>query len=106
MITSKDKKKFDNPSEIKLGRIYTTLNQHPKKIKSKSKSVKNEKVNVIQNNTYKDKILENILNNNIEQNLLNKDNNSHQPEFDIENLLEKKMKFDSQIKEIKEFLKK
>ena len=41
VITSKDKKKnnYDNPSEIKMGRIYTTLNQNPKKIKSKAKSV-------------------------------------------------------------------
>ena len=35
VIISKDKKKnnYDNPSEIKKRRKYTTLNQQPKKIK-------------------------------------------------------------------------
>ena len=43
---------------------------------------------------------------NNEQKLINKEDNSNNPEFDIETLFQKKMQFDSQIKEIKEFLKK
>ena len=94
VIISKDKKKnnYDNPSEIKMGRIYTTLNQQPKKIKSKTKSVQKGKIN---NNEYNEQIFVNLLS-----------DNSNKPEYDIENLLQKKMQFDSQIKEIKEFLKK
>jgi hypothetical protein len=93
-ITSKDKKKnYDNPSEIKLGRIYTTLNQNPPKPKQKAKSVQKVKIINQNNNTLK------------EQNFTNIDDNN-KIEYDIDNLFQKKMKFDSQIKEIKEFLKK
>ena len=94
-ITSKDKKKnYDNPSEIKLGRIYTTLNQNPPKAKQKAKSVQKVKINNQNNNTYK------------EQNFTNNIDDNNKIEYDIDNLFQKKMKFDSQIKEIKEFLKK
>ena len=105
VVISKDKKKnnYDNPSEIKMGRIYTTLNQHPKKMKTKAKSVQKGRVNNNQNNY--DQLFTNIMMNN-EQKLINKEDNSNNPEFDIETLLQKKMQFDSQIKEIKEFLKK
>ena len=52
---SKDKKKnYDNPSEIKLGRIYTTLNQNPPKPKQKAKSVQKVKINNQNNNTFKE----------------------------------------------------
>ena len=97
VIISKDKKKYnyDNPNEIKMGRIYTTLNQQPKKIKSKAKSVQKGKINNNKNNEYNEQILVNMIS-----------DNSNKPEFDIENLLQKKMQYDSQIKEIKEFLKK
>ena len=99
VIISKDKKKDnnDNPSEKKMGRIYTTLNQHPKKIKYKAKSVQKGKINNNQNNLYNEQLF---------ANMINKEDISNKPEFDIENLLQKKMQFDSQIKEIKEFLKK
>ena len=94
-ITSKDKKKnYDNPSEIKLGRIYTTLNQNPPKAKQKAKSVQKVKINNQNNSTYK------------EQNFTNNINDNNKIEYDIDNLFQKKMKFDRQIKEIKEFLKK
>jgi hypothetical protein len=95
VITSKDKKvnKYENPSEIKLGKIYTTLGQEPKKVKPKAKSVQKAIINIDKNQINNDQFT-------------NKDNNTNNPELDLENLFQKKLQFDSQIKEIKEFLKK
>ena len=45
----------------------------------------------------------NMINNDKNNTVNNKENNEL---FDIENLLQKKMQFDNQIKEIKEFIKK
>ena len=100
-IISKDKKNnYDNPSEIKLGRIYTTLNQQPKK-KPKAKSVQKVKIN--NNEIYNEQFLANGTK---DQSLMNKEENTENPEYNLENLFQKKLQFDNQIKEIKEFLKK
>ena len=76
-----------------MGKIYTTLGQEPKKYKNKAKSVQKGIINVNKNQFNKEEIII-------------KDNNTNNTDFDLENLFQKKMKFDSQIKEIKEFLKK
>jgi hypothetical protein len=99
VIISKDKKKnnnYENPSEIKMGRIYTTLNQNNKKVKSKAKSVQKGKINSTNNNIINENLLLNLLNS--EQNLTN--NN------ELENLFQKNMEFAGKVNEIKEFLKK
>ena len=99
VIISKDKKKnnYDNPSEIKMGRIYTTLNQNNKKVKTKAKSVQKGKINNI-NNKINEELFVNMNMFSGEQNMMN--NN------ELENLLQKNMEFAGKVNEIKKFLKK
>jgi hypothetical protein len=104
-------KKFEEPNEVKLGRIYTTLGQK-KSVKYKTGSVHRGKIdnikNIIQINNNMFNNMKGINNNN-QNNIVNNNNvnNNHDNnELNLENLLQKQMEFDNKIKEIKEFLKK
>ena len=96
----KYKKKFEDNNEIKLGKVYTTFGQKKSK-KYKTTSVQKEKIKY--NNNDNRNIFFNMANNDKNNTINNKENDEL---FDIENLLQKKMQFDNQIKEIKEFIKK
>ena len=104
---TKDKNNDDTYNQIKMGRIYTTLNSNSNNKKfngiKSNKKKPSETYDLNNNNQIKTR---SHLNLSKDKSYFSSQENNIDLDSNLQNLLQKKMQFDCQIKEIKEFLKK